>query len=99
MRVLYRCLRRALPVYEQLAVTFCCASMKCQWGRLIGFGTRDVSASTSRDVSIFLDHPQANGRMILELLPIRHCPFCGEAIEKVRMRQGQARIVRRAEYS
>lgn len=60
------------------------APMREQWGVLIGFGARDAVACTSRDVSLFNDRQQANGRMILEIVPIQYCPFCGESIEIVR---------------
>ena len=84
MRVFYRTVRRALCVYQQTRVTSCCAAMARQWGKLLGFGSRGVPPCTSNDVNLFVDRPQANGRMILELVPIQHCPFCGEAIEAVR---------------
>jgi hypothetical protein len=86
MRVFYRCVRRALTVYQQTRVAFCCAEMKRQWNRLLGFGARDVSASTSREVNLFVDRAQANGRTVLELIPVQHCPFCGESIETVRQK-------------
>jgi hypothetical protein len=84
MRVVYRSLRRSIPVYEQTDVTFCCVGMARQWGNLLGFGVRGFPASTSRNVNLFVDRPQVNGRSILELVPIQHCLFCGEAIETVR---------------
>jgi hypothetical protein len=84
MRVVYRSLRCSLPVYEQTDVTFCCAGMARQWGKLFGFGVKDAPASTSREVNLFIDQPQVNDRSILELVPIQHCPFCGEGIETER---------------
>jgi len=99
MRVFYRSLRRSVIVYQQTRVAFCCAEMERQWGRLFSFGARDIVACTSRDVNLFVDRPQANGRTILELVPIQHCPFCGEAIETVREYRGQTRIVSRANRS
>lgn len=84
MRVFYRSLRHSLLVYQQTNVSFCCAEMARQWGKLFGFGARDILACPSRDVNLFIDRPQANGRTILELMPIQHGPFCGEAIEAVR---------------
>lgn len=84
MRVFYRALRRSVLVYQQTRVSFCCAEMEHQWGRLLGFGARGIAACTSRDVSLFIDRQQANGRTILEVVPIQHCPFCGEAIVTVR---------------
>ena len=58
--------------------------MREKWGRLFGFGARDVDTCTSREVNLFIDRAQANGRTVLELLPIQCCPFCGEAIETIR---------------
>lgn len=84
MRVFYRVLCRSLRTYAQTNVAFCCPAMALQWGKLIGFGAKSIAACTSRDVSLFIDRPQANGRIILEIVPIQHCPFCGEAIEMVR---------------
>jgi hypothetical protein len=87
MRVFYRSVRRALFVYQQTRVTFCCETMRGKWGKLIGFGARNVSACTNRDVNLFIDRPQANGRTILEIVPIQCCPFCGEPIETVRAKE------------
>jgi hypothetical protein len=84
MRVSYRAVRRSLIVYRQTRVVFCCEEMEWQWGERISFGARGVLACTSRDVSLFINRQQANGRMILELLPIQCCPFRGEAIETIR---------------
>jgi hypothetical protein len=86
MRVFYRALRRSIVVYQQTSVTFCCAEMERRWGKLLGFGARDVSACTSREVNLFADRQQANGQTILEMVPIRYCPFCGEEIETVRVK-------------
>ena len=87
MRVFYRCVRRALSVYEETSVAFCCPSMALQWGRLLGFGVRGSPASTSREVNLFVDRQQANKRTILEVFPIQYCPFCGEAVETVRVKR------------
>jgi len=54
--------------------------MRRWWGRLVSFGVRGHPASTSKDVSLFLERPQANGKTILEVIPIDYCPFCGEII-------------------
>jgi hypothetical protein len=35
--------------------------MALQWGRLLGFGARDITACTSREVNLFIDRAQANG--------------------------------------
>jgi hypothetical protein len=87
MRVFYRTLRRSVTVYQETRAVFCCAAMARQWGRLIGFGARGIEACTSREVSLFLDRPQANGRTVLEIVPIRCCPFCGETIETMRVKR------------
>jgi hypothetical protein len=84
MHVFYRALRRSIVVYRQTRIVFCCAEMAQRWGKLFGFGARGVPACTSREVSLFLERAQANGGTILEVVPIQHCPFCGEAIETVR---------------
>jgi len=84
MKVFYRSLRRTLVVYQQTRAVFCCAEMARRWGKLLGFGARGIAACTSREMSLFLDRAQANGRTILEVVPIRCCPFCGEEIEIVR---------------
>lgn len=84
MRVFYRALYGSIAVYQQTSVSFCCAVMARRWGKLLGFGARDGAVCTSRDVSLFIDRQQANGRTVLELVPIQHCPFCGEVIETVR---------------
>jgi len=84
MRVFYRALRRSVLVYRQTKVSFCCTEMTRQWGKLLGFGARDIPACTSREVNLFIDRHQANGRTILQLVPIRHCPFCGEFVEMIR---------------
>jgi hypothetical protein len=84
MRVFYRALYRSIMVYQQTRAVFCCPTMAEKWGKLIGFGARDTSACTSRDVSLFVDRPQASGHIVLELVPIQCCPFCGEAIETIR---------------
>jgi hypothetical protein len=65
-------------------IKFCCAGMCRQWGGLLGFGVRDCPASTNRTVNLFADHPQANGRSVLELTEIQFCPWCGEVVETVR---------------
>lgn len=91
MRVFYRALRRSVVVYRQTSVSFCCIGMAHRWGNLIGFGVRDVRASTSRKVSLFIDRPQTSGRSILELVPIQHCPFCGEIVETLQEKRKLAR--------
>jgi hypothetical protein len=86
MRVFYRACHSSIVVYDQTRVSFCCAEMERQWDRLIGFGAKGCLRSTSRDVSLFTLHPQANGRPVLEVTPIGFCPWCGEAIEPCRMK-------------
>ncbi len=93
MRISYRsrlpkCVDASLPaVYEQAGEpAFCCDAMRQQWGRLLGFGTRDCSASTSREVCLYASRPQANGTSMLELVTVDYCPFCGEAVETCRVK-------------
>ena len=87
MRVFYRALLRSVVVYQQTKVTFCCGEMEKRWTKLIGFGARSIDACTSWDVNLFIDRQQANGRAILEVVPVLHCPFCGEPIETVRVKR------------
>jgi hypothetical protein len=84
MKVCYRSIRRTLVVYQQTRAVFCCEEMARQRGKLLGFGARGVDACTSREVSLFVDRAQANGRAVLEVVPIQCCPFCGEVIETIR---------------
>ena len=83
MRVFYRALRRSIVVYQQTRAVFCCGEMARRWGKLLGFGARGAPACTSREVNLFVDRAQTNSRTVLELVPVQHCPFCGEAIETV----------------
>jgi hypothetical protein len=85
MQVFYRVVRRALIVYEQTRVVFCCEAMREQWGRVIGFGAKGCSRSTSRDVNSYHCHPQKKG-FIVELVPIQFCPFCGQVVETCRVK-------------
>jgi hypothetical protein len=79
--------RASLPVtYQQGPVLFCCARLCQWWGRLVGFGVRDCSASTDCGVNLYFDRPQANGSTAVELVPIDHCPFCGAPVETVRVK-------------
>jgi hypothetical protein len=54
------------------------------WGVLLGFGVRDGGVSTSREVNLWLERPQASGKPVLEVVAIDFCPFCGEAVETCR---------------
>jgi hypothetical protein len=89
MRVFYRAIRSrrtGLPAtYQQGPVKFCCVEMCRRWGTVIGLGARGAS-STDRAVNLYLDRPQANGRTVLELVPVEHCPWCGEPVETVRIK-------------
>jgi hypothetical protein len=38
-------------------------------------------------VNLFMDRQQANRRTNPEIVPIHHCPFCGETIETVRKKR------------
>jgi hypothetical protein len=90
MRVFYRirgARRAAVTVYEQTAVTFCCAEMERRWGTLIGFGARGCKASTSDTVNLFTDRAQASGKTIPEVTAVAACPWCGEAVD-ARQEQG-----------
>ena len=86
MRLNYRCTdpKAKIVTYRQGAVRFCCAEMCRWWNRLIGFGVRDAAASTDRAVNLFMEHPQANGSRLLEIVPVEYCPWCGEFVEMVR---------------
>src|ERR1700737_2771993 len=87
MRVFYRSVQSWTPdgeaIYQQGPVKFFCASMCQWWGQLVGFGARGAS-STSMEVSLYSERPQANGKAVLELVPVDFCPWCGEGIETVR---------------
>jgi hypothetical protein len=56
------------------------------WGLLIGFGARGRATSTDRDVNLFLDRPQVNGRSVVELVAIGFCRFCGQPVETCRVK-------------
>ena len=63
MRVFYKAVQAkpAAPVvYRQGPVTFCCVAMCRWWGVLVGFGAKGC-ASTSREVALYHDRPQAGG--------------------------------------
>jgi len=65
-------------------VKWCCAEMCRWWNVLIGFGVRGHDASTSQEVNLYRELPQANGRVIVEVVPIQCCPWCGETVEPCR---------------
>ncbi len=75
--------RSAVTTYEATRVVFCCAAMERQWVRLIGFGVRGCARSTSKDVNLFTDRVQTNGKTVLEVEAIAFGPWCGEAVETV----------------
>jgi hypothetical protein len=85
MRVYYRAVRGP-AIYRQGPVKFCCAPMCRWWGVLIGFGVGD-RPSTDRGVNLFHRRPQANGKSVLEVVPVKHCPWCGEVVETCRVKQ------------
>jgi hypothetical protein len=60
--------------------------MYCAWGALVGFGARGCAASTNRAVNLYTDRPQAEDGFVLELTPIEHRPWCGEAVETCRVK-------------
>jgi hypothetical protein len=74
------------PVFTQGAVRFCCAEMCRWWNVLLGFGVRGYPVSTSNEVNLFLPRPQASGKTVLELVAVRYCPWCGEAVEVCRVK-------------
>ncbi len=81
MRVYCRS-KSGTPVYEQVApVKFCCAGMCRWWNILIGFGIVGHERSTSKEVNLCVPRAQANGRALVEVVPIEFCPWCGEAVE------------------
>jgi hypothetical protein len=89
MRVMYRAESRSprMPVvYRPGAVKWCCIEMCRWWNVLIGFGVRGCPASTSRDVNLFIDRPQANGENVVETVEIAFCPFCGQPVEACRVK-------------
>ena len=83
MRVAYRSICRT-TVYQQGPVKFCCASMCRWWDLLIGFGVKGGTPSTSREVNLFAERSQANGKAVQELVPVDFCPWCGETVETCR---------------
>jgi hypothetical protein len=89
VRVFYRSRPAKSAVVFEAArrVEWCCADMCRQWGRLIGFGVPGHPHTTDRDVNIVATVPQANGGAVLEIVPIAFCPFCGQAVETVRVKR------------
>jgi hypothetical protein len=89
MRVMYRAESRSprLPVvYRATGIKWCCEDMARQWASLIGFGVRDCPASTDREVNLYRDRPQANGKTVVETVEIAFCPFCGQPVEACRVK-------------
>ena len=88
MKVFYRAKAGKLEtVYGRTGpVKFCCADMCRHWDVLICFGVRGVEWSISRDVSLQMVRPQANGRDICEVVPVQCCPWCAETIEVCRVK-------------
>jgi hypothetical protein len=88
VRVSYRAVRPSRfgeVCYEVVgAVVFCCGQMRRRWGSLIAFGAPGHPRTTSRDVNSAVAVPQADGSVAVELIPIEHCPFCGEPVETCR---------------
>lgn len=75
------------PVYEQTApIKPCCAEMARRWGSLVCFGIAGARRSTSREVNLYVPQPQANGKAVLEVVPVAFCPWCGEAVKTYRMK-------------
>jgi hypothetical protein len=88
MRICYRSgCGGPVTVYEQAGVVHvCCEEMGRQWGILIGFGLKGYPRTTSREVNIFILHPQLSGRIMPGITEIRFCPWCGEEIEVYRVK-------------
>jgi hypothetical protein len=84
MRVYYRAVHGP-AVFRQGPVEFCCAAMCHWWGVLIGFGVGD-RPSTHRGVNLYHRRSQANGKSVLEVVPVEHCPWCGEPVETCRVK-------------
>ena len=92
MRVSYRARknrRGTETVYEQTGkVRCCCDGMRRAWGELIVFGVKGHACTTSKDVSLCIPRPQADGGIVWEVVPVVFCPWCGEAIEACRRKYG-----------
>lgn len=72
-------------VYRQIGqIQFCCSEMKSRWGSLVGFGVHGHQETTSREVNLWTQHPQASEAIINGITPIHHCPWCGEVIQNYR---------------
>ena len=86
MQVSYRACRcKRATVYEQADLCFCCEDMRREWDKLIGFGICGHPRTTSREVNLFGLHLYSTGTIIPAITEIRHCPWCGEEIELVRI--------------
>ena len=88
MQVTYRCHRGGREtVYEQADVCFCCEEMQREWGIMLGFGICGHACTTSREVNLFGLHQYSTGTIIPSIIEIRFCPWCGEEIVVVRVRE------------
>lgn len=88
MRVCYRAFRGRVTVYEQAEVRFCCREMQDEWDILVGFGVKRHLRTTSREVNIFTSHHLlTSGNLVQGVTEIKYCPWCGEEIEIVRMKE------------
>lgn len=88
MRVSYRaCTCKGATVYEQTDVCFCCEDMRREWGIMLGFGICGHPRTTSREVNLFGLHQYSTGTIIPSICEIRFCPWCGEEIVVIRVRQ------------
>lgn len=88
MQVSYRMDRcKRVTVYEQAGVCFCCEDMRHEWGILIGFGINGHPRTTSREVNLFGLHQFSTGTIIPAITEVRYCPWCGEDIEIVHVKQ------------
>src|SRR5262245_60913948 len=87
MRLFYRAKQGTEVTFEQTGpVTFCCLRMCELWNVLVGFGAPGCRASSCREVCVWQAVPQTNGKPICNLVPISHCPFCGQAVEPIRVK-------------
>jgi hypothetical protein len=91
VRIPYRscgqCRTTGETLYEVAGrVEFCCASMCRYWTVLVGFGVKGHAQTTSREVHLYQEIPQAGGGPVCALAEIQFCPWCGEAVETCRVK-------------
>jgi hypothetical protein len=80
-----RCRTTGETLYEAAGpVAFCCASMCRHWTVLLGFGVKGHARTTSREVCLYQEIPQASGGPVCALAEVFYCPWCAEAVETCR---------------